>query len=204
MPKKEDVFYTLLKRIAEEIEEASKEYVEIVRDFPDSMARIPRMKVHETTTDELVKEVHEHLYTSFITPFDREDISDLALRMDDIIDGMDTVTTRLDLYNMSDMRPEAIEMAELTVKAVYELRQVIERLPNYKHDEQLMHHAIAVSRTEDGGDRVYQNALRRLFTEEDAGKVLVTWMRIFDNMELCLNACDWAAGVVRSVVMKSA
>ena len=204
MPKKEDVFYTLLKRIAEEIEEASKEYVEIVRDFPDSMARIPRMKVHETTTDELVKEIHEHLYTSFITPFDREDISDLALRMDDIIDGMDTVTTRLDLYNMSDMRPEAIEMAELTVKAVYELRQVIERLPNYKHDEQLMHHAIAVSRTEDGGDRVYQNALRRLFTEEDAGKVLVTWMRIFDNMELCLNACDWAAGVVRSVVMKSA
>jgi uncharacterized protein Yka (UPF0111/DUF47 family) len=204
MPKKEDVFYTLLKRIAEEIEEASKEYVEIVRDFPDSMARIPRMKVHETTTDELVKEVHEHLYTSFITPFDREDISDLALRMDDIIDGMDTVTTRLDLYNMSDMRPEAIEMAELTVKAVYELRQVIERLPNYKRDEQLMHHAIAVSRTEDGGDRVYQNALRRLFTEEDAGKVLVTWMRIFDNMELCLNACDWAAGVVRSVVMKSA
>lgn len=204
MPKKEDVFYTLLKRIAEEIEEASKEYVEIVRDFPDSMARIPRMKVHETTTDELVKEVHEHLYTSFITPFDREDISDLALRMDDIIDGMDTVTTRLDLYNMSDMRPEAIEMAELTVKAVYELRQVIERLPNYKHDEQLMHHAIAVSRTEDGGDRVYQNALRRLFAEEDAGKVIVTWMRILDNMELCLNACDWAAGVVRTVVMKSA
>ena len=204
MPKKEDVFYTLLKRIAEEIEEASKEYVEIVRDFPDSMARIPRMKVHETTTDELVKEVHEHLYTSFITPFDREDISDLALRMDDIIDGMDTVTTRLDLYNMSDMRPEAIEMAELTVKAVYELRQVIERLPNYKRDEQLMHHAIAVSRTEDGGDRVYQNALRRLFAEEDAGKVIVTWMRILDNMELCLNACDWAAGVVRTVVMKSA
>ena len=203
MPKKEDVFYTLLKRIAEEIEEASKEYVEIVRDFPESMARIPRMKVHETTTDELVKEIHQHLYTSFITPFDREDISDLALRLDDIVDAMETVTTRLDLYNMSNMRPEAIEMAELTVKAVYELRQVIERLPNYKRDEQLMHHAIAVSRTEDGGDRVYQNALRRLFTEEDAGKVLVTWMRIFDNMELCLNSCDWAAGVVRSVVMKS-
>ena len=197
------MFYTLLKRIAEEIEEASKEYVEIVRDFPESMARIPRMKVHETTTDELVKEIHQHLYTSFITPFDREDISDLALRLDDIVDAMETVTTRLDLYNMSNMRPEAIEMAELTVKAVYELRQVIERLPNYKRDEQLMHHAIAVSRTEDGGDRVYQNALRRLFTEEDAGKVLVTWMRIFDNMELCLNSCDWAAGVVRSVVMKS-
>ena len=57
---------------------------------------------------------------------------------------------------------------------------------------------------EDGADRVYQNALRRLFAEEEGGKEVVTWLRIFDRMEYCLNACDRAAGVVRSVVMKSA
>jgi uncharacterized protein Yka (UPF0111/DUF47 family) len=50
---------------------------------------------------------------------------------------------------------------------------------------------------------VYQNALRRLFSEEDHGKEVVTWLRIFDRMENCLNACDKAAGVVRSVIMKS-
>ena len=204
MPKKEDIFYTLLKQVANEMVGAAEEYAAIMRDFPDSTARIPRMKVFETTIDELVADIMKRLYTSFITPFEREDISDLALRMDDVVDIMELVAVRLDLFGMQKMRPEAIEMAELTLKAMNELKQVIDRLPNYKRDDEVMHHAIAVSRIEDGGDRVYQNAIRRLFSEEDDGEEIVTWLRIFDRMENCLNACDQAAGVVRSVVMKSA
>ena len=203
MPKKEDIFYTMLKQVVAQMLDAADEYRSIMRDFPDSLARIPRMKVHETTTDELVADIHKQLYTSFITPFDRGDISDLALRMDDVMDLMEVVSMRLDLFGMTVMRPEAIEMAELTYKAVIELAEVIDRLPNYKRDDEIMHHAIAVSRIEDGADRVYQNALRRLFSEEDSGKEIVTWLRIFDRMENCLNAVDRAAGVVRSVVMKS-
>ena len=201
---KEDLFFTLLKHVAAEMVDAAEEYVAIMQDFPASMARIPRMKVHETTTDELVAKIHEHLYTSFITPIDREDISDLALRMDDVVDLMEVVSMRLDLFQLDHMRPEAVEMAELTHKAVSELYEVINRLPRYKKDDQIMGHAIAISRIEDGADRVYQNALRRLFAEEEGGKEVVTWLRIFDRMENCLNACDKAAGVVRSVVMKSA
>lgn len=203
MPKKEDVFYTMLRQVSAQLVDAAEEYASIMREFPKSVARIPRMKVHEMATDELVADIHKQLYTSFITPFEREDISDLALRMDDVVDLMEAVCTRLDLFGMDHMRPEAVEMAELTRKAIIELYAVVDRLPRYKKDEELMHHAIAISRIEDGADRVYQNALRRLFAEEDAGKEIVTWLRIFDNMENCLNACDKAAGVVRSVVMKS-
>ena len=204
MAKKEDVFYTLLKRVAQEMHEAAEEYVSIMRDFPESMARIPRMKVHETTTDEMVADIMKRLYTSFITPFEREDISDLALRMDDVVDLMEAVSIRLDLFRLDHMRPEAVEMAELTRKAVLELEAMMELLPRYKKDEGVMQHAIAVSRIEDGADRVYQNAIRRLFSEEDGGKEVTTWLRIYEQMENCLNACDRAAGVVRSVVMKSA
>ena len=204
MAKKEDVFYTLLKRVAQEMHEAAEEYVSIMRDFPESMARIPRMKVHETTTDEMVADIMKRLYTSFITPFEREDISDLALRMDDAVDLMEAVSIRLDLFRLDHMRPEAVEMAELTRKAVLELEAMMELLPRYKKDEGVMQHAIAVSRIEDGADRVYQNAIRRLFSEEDGGKEVTTWLRIYEQMENCLNACDRAAGVVRSVVMKSA
>lgn len=204
MPKKEDIFFTLLKQVSAQMVDAAEEYVSILADFPASMARIPRMKVHETTTDELVADIHKELYTSFITPIDREDISDLALRMDDVVDIMEVVCMRLDLFRVDHMRPEAVEMAELTRKAIYELNEVVARLPHYKKDDKIMHHAIAISRIEDGADRVYQNALRRLFDEEEGGKEVVTWLRIFDRMEYCLNACDRAAGVVRSVIMKSA
>lgn len=202
--KKEDLFYTLLRDLADKIVEAADEYERIIVGFPGTIARVPQMKLYETECDEKVKRIMEELYTSFITPFEREDISDLALRLDDIVDMMNGVTVRLDLFNVKDTRDEAPQLAELSVRCVREVREMIDRLPNYKSDRAVMDKAAMISSIEDEGDIVYSNALRRLFRDEENGRTSVTWLRLFDRMELVLDACDRSAGVVRSVVMKSA
>lgn len=202
--KKEDVFYTMLKQLAAVVVEAGEEYVTIIEDYPATMARLPRMKMLETQADENVRDIMMRLYTSFITPFDRGDISDLALAMDDIVDHMEAVTLRLDLFNIKEMRSEAVELAKLTQVAVHHIQVMVEHLPDYKHDETVMRESIAVGHIEDGGDEVYENALRDLFREEEtSGKESLAWLRVYDRMEHCLDSCDRAAGVVRSVVMKS-
>ena len=205
---KEDEFYTLLKEFAALIVETSEEYAGIVHDFPNSISRVPQMKVYETNCDDRVKTIMGKLYTSFITPLDREDISELALAMDNVVDAMYGVTMRMDLFNIQDSRLEADQIADLTVRAVKEMQEMICRLPEYgKKPESVMEKAISVGDIEDEGDTVYQNALRRLFRGEPAaadGKYAVTWLRIFDRMEQVLDACDDAAGIVRAVIMKSA
>ena len=202
--KKEDIYYTLLKQLAAVLVSAAEEYVTIISGFPDTFARLPRMKMMETQADDTVRDIMTRLYTSFITPFDREDIGELALAMDDVVDHMEAVTIRLDLFNVGEMRPEAVELAKLTLVAVQEMQDMIEHLPDYKRDEMVMKKAIAVGHVEDGGDEVYENALRVLFREEETrGKESLAWLRIFDRMEHCLDACDHAAGVVRNVVLKS-
>ena len=202
--KKEDIFYTLLKQLAALLVQAGEEYVEIIGSFPETLVRVPRMKMLETQADEYVRDIMTRLYTSFITPFDREDISELALAMDDVVDNMEAVVLRLDLFNIQEMRPEAIELAHLTLDAVRCMQEMIECLPQYKTDEQVMKKAIEVGHVEDGGDTVYENALRVLFREEGvSGRESLAWLRVFDRMEHCLDACDKAAGVVRNVVMKS-
>jgi uncharacterized protein Yka (UPF0111/DUF47 family) len=67
-----------------------------------------------------------------------------------------------------------------------------------------MEHASVISKIEDEGDTVYENALRRLFREPDDGHKAVSWLREFDRMEGTLDACDRVAYIVRGVVMKSA
>lgn len=202
--KKEDVFYTQLKQLAAILVEAGEEYVTVMSNYPASFARLPRMKMLETRADECVRDIMTRLYTSFITPFDREDVGELALAMDDVIDHMEAVTLRLDLFNVHHMRPEAIELAELTLVAVQHMYEMVEHLPNYKSDEVVLQEAIAVGHVEDGGDTVYENALRDLFREDETGgKKTLAWLRIFDRMERCLDSCDKAAGVVRNVVLKS-
>ncbi len=203
--KKEDIYYTLLKQLAAVLVDAGEEYVTIMSGYPETFTRLPRMKMLETRADETVREIMTRLYTSFITPFDREDIGELALAMDDVVDHMEAATIRLDLFNVRDMRPEAVELAELTLKAVEEMQEMIDHLPDYKRDEMLMKKAIAVGQVEDGGDEVYENALRALFREDETrGKESLAWLRLFDRMEHVLDACDHAAGVVRNVVLKSA
>lgn len=204
--KKEDVFYTMLKDLASVLVETAEEYVGIIHEFPASMSRIPQMKVYENICDERVKAIMTQLYTSFITPLDREDISALALAMDDVTDAMFGVAMRLDLFNLQDMRLEAEQIADLTLTAVKEMQEMIEHLPSYQKDNVAMEKAINVGNIEDQGDTVYQTALRRLFHEDEelGGKYAVTWLRTFDRMERCMDACDNAAGIVRAVVMKSA
>ncbi|MGI6755052.1 MAG: DUF47 domain-containing protein [Atopobiaceae bacterium] len=206
--KKEDHFYTLFRDFAKEIVSVAADYEELVSGYPASATLIPVMRVHEDRCDEHVRKIMKELYSSFITPFDRNDISDLALKLDDIVDYMEGSSLRLDLFNMHGMRDEGKQMARLTREAVNELYVMIDHLPNYKTDSVVMEKAISVGHIEDAGDQVYESALHELFHEEDIEEYrrghVVGWLRVFDRMEMCLDACDAAAGVVRSVVMKSA
>lgn len=202
--KTEDPFYTMLRDLAKTIEDAARTYASILDNYPESGSHIPQMKVYENECDEKVSRIMKELYASFITPFERGDISDLALAMDDIVDDMNAVATDLDLYNVREMRREGAQMGELTLRAMQEVYEMIDRLPDYKKDPIVMEKAIGIGHIEDEGDAVYQNATRRLFLDEENGRYTVTWIRLFDLMESTLDACDSAAGVVRSVVMKGA
>ena len=114
----------------------------------------------------------------------------------------------LDLFNMSSTRIEAREMAELTHQAIVELNLMFDRLADYKKDPIVREKAIAVGEIEDQGDDVYEQGMHRLFHDDTLDEArrghIVGWMRVFDRMEASLDACDATAGVVRSVIMKSA
>ena len=263
--KKEDPFYGLLGEFSTDLVKAANDYVRFVDGYPDTITMIPTMKLYESRCDAHVRTIMKELYTSFITPFDRDDISSLALRMDDIMDYMARVCTELDLFNMSTTRREARELAGLTQHAIIEFNEMVEHLADYKKDplvrskalavgeiedqgddlfnmsttrrearelagltqhaiiefNEMVEHladykkdplvrskALAVGEIEDQGDDVYDQAIYRLYHDDSLDEArrghVVGWMRVFDRMEDALDACDAAAGVVRTVIMKSA
>ncbi|RVU97356.1 DUF47 family protein [Coriobacteriales bacterium OH1046] len=202
--KKEDEFYTMLKDLMSTIVASTELYAGIIDGFPASQSKIPQMKVYESECDDKARAIFEKLHVSFITPFDREDISELTFMLDDIIDYTTSIAIRFDLFNVQSMREEAMQMAELTLTAVHELEIMIDHLPNYKSDPVVMEKARAVGLIEDEGDGVYENALRCLFRDEVDDTERLSWLRLFDRMESSIDACEYAARMVRSVVMKSA
>lgn len=203
--KKEDPFFTLLKEHAAKVVEGAEIYRDLTVDYEANKSRVPEVKIVETECDQVVREIMERLYTEFITPIDREDISDLALALDDVIDDLTRLSLRYDLFNIQDMRPEATRLGRLIYAAVSEVKVMIDHFPDYKDDPQVMKSAMKISDIEDEGDSVYEDALRTLFRDDIVGeRATVAWLRLFDRMEGVLGDCDKVGNVVRNVVMKGA
>ncbi len=202
--RREDVFYRLFREYSEKIVAATEVYYRIFMEYPESKVHISSMKDYENVCDDQAKKIFMELSNSFITPFDREDISALTKRMDDIVDFMEAAASRLDLFAVEEMRPEAQRLAQITVQVVGELAKILDRLPNFKKDHTVMELALGVDVIEDEGDAVYKTALADLFREDVATLEIMKWSRIFDRMELAIDACEHACDIVQGVVMKNA
>jgi predicted phosphate transport protein (TIGR00153 family) len=203
--RKEDVFYRLFREYAEKIMAVAEVYKKIFsNDYPATRTLIHSMKDYENVCDDQAKKIFMELSNSFITPFDREDINVLTKRMDDIVDYMEAAASRMDLFAVTNMRPEAVKLAEVTVQAVGELVKIMDRLSNFKKDGTVMELALGVDVIEDEGDAIYKTALADLFREDVPTLEIMKWSRIFDRMELAIDACEHACDIVQGVVMKNA
>lgn len=202
--RKEDQFYEMLEDLAESIEDAAEPFSKMVEGWPESTALTVDIKKYEIKGDAQVAAILEELNRSFITPFDREDLSSLALEMDNVIDGMEDVAARYELYDVGNMIPEAGEMNALIVKAVHEIAEVIEKLPNFKKDPSIMENLKRITDLEDAGDIVFRNAMARIFAEHGDAIHILKWKSLLDRTEETLDSCKYVANIIQSIRMKNA
>ncbi len=203
--RREDVFYRLFREYGQKIVDTGEVYRKIFSNsYPDTRPLISSMKDYENVCDDQAKRIFMELSNSFITPFDREDISVLTKRLDDIVDYMEAAASRMDLFAVESMRPEAVRLAEITVQAIGEVAKIMDRLSNFKKDTTVMELALGVDVIEDEGDAVYKQALADLFSGNVGTLEIMKWSRVLDRMELALNACEHACDIVQGVVMKNA
>lgn len=202
--RKEDQFYERFHELAVDVCASSAVYAEVAAHFPEMNYRISEIKEYETRCDTRVKETLTLLETSFITPFDREDIAALVRMLDEVADGMEGVSARWNLYDIDEMRPEAIRMAELTREACIHLEELFARFKNFKHDPEITERVTAVGRLEDEGDIVSRNGLATIFREKTDAVEVIKWKSLLEYMEDTLDACKGVVNIVRAVVIKNA
>ena len=201
---REDVFFQLFRDFSTKILEAGETYSKLVHDYPDSAYHIPLMKDYEVAGDACVRSILTELSTSFITPFDREDINLIAREMDEVVDNMEGVSARFELYRVTEMREDAVSLCDLTVECIRELDKMFDAFSHYKKDNRVDEHAVRVNDIEDKGDIVYRQALAKLFREDLAPLEVVKWRELLSKQEHALDACKNVANLVSGVVMKNA
>lgn len=202
--KKEDKFYEMLQILSRDLSSCVKVWDEITRGWPETKGRIPEVAALEIRCDASENAIFDELNTSFITPFDREDLDRMAREMGEIGDFAEGTSARYDIFDVHQMIPEAAQMTGLICDAVSEMVVLFEHLPQFKKDPVVREKAKRIGAIEDEGDVVYRNALGRIFNEPDNPIHVFKWKSLLDPMERTLDTCKTVSNIVLGVIMKNA
>ncbi len=198
---REEGFLTLFVRQAENVAAGATALVELLTNYADPAAGARRMKDLEHIGDTITHDLNTRLNQTFITPFDREDIHELASKVDDVLDLADAAAGRLVLYGVKTIRPGVAELAQILETATREILAAVRLLDKQDH---ILDHCIEINRLENEGDRVCRALIATLFEEEKNPVEIIKWKEIIEAIETAIDKCEDVANVIETVVLKEA
>jgi uncharacterized protein len=195
-------FYDLFTRAGENALEAARHAEQRFREYPNSSVAQADVKAIETAGDGITRELIHLLNTQYVTPFDREDIYELATALDDVVDDIEEASDLLELYGVESATKHAVEQCRILVQAVEQLAIALQRLKGLRGIQDAL---IELKRLEDEGDRVVHEAVASLFRDDRIDPLIVIrWKDIYEGLERALDAAEHAANVIANIVVKNA
>lgn len=157
----------------------------------------------EHQADDIAHQIYSELNRNFITPFDREDIYSLASALDDVIDYIDEVGSKMKNYEFSESNDYILKMAEYNNQSVKELKNAILGLKTMKELEKVTDACIKVHGYESIVDALYNQAMGDLIKKNRDNPIKVIVLKdLYEEMELISDKCQDASNVISSIVIK--
>ena len=194
-------FFTLFDELAGHLATSAK----LLRDLFDNPATVQEqvraIKEVEHKADQLTHEINSRIDRSFVTPIDREDIHEMATRLDDVIDLVDGTARRVEIFKISGVREPARKLAALMVQAAEHLQRGVTGI---RRPRDVQACAIEVKRIEEEADAMYHNAVGTLFVGNPDPIDVIKWKEIYDRLEQGVDSCMAVVNTLQSISIKNA
>lgn len=202
---KENKFFLLLRHMTEAIVTASDLTVECVQvsDHNKAVEYYKKIKEQEHIADSLQNEIFEELNATFITPFDREDINQLAGTMDNVMDLINSCAKRIMLYSPKTMPDAASRLATLVQESAGYLTKAVEELDTLKkRPEKIKQYCIQLGVVESKADDVYEHFLIDLFENETDAIEVIKLKDILHELERATDAAEGVGKIIKTIIIK--
>lgn len=195
-------FYDYFEQHAALTIKTCQELLALASGQSDPASAAHRIKDLEHEADEITHRCVEALHRTFITPFDRGDIHSLITRLDDIVDSINAAISRMALYEITQMRPEASQIAEVLVKASTAIEEALRSMRDLKNIDRIKARCRLIHELENAGDAILRSALARLFKEADA-ILVIKWKEIFERLEKATDRCEAVANIIQGIAIET-
>ena len=172
----------------------------MLRSYDNPEERAREIRDAEHVGDELSHEIGRRLESTFVTPFDREDIHALISALDDVIDFIEESADTFILYRIEAPTAVAIQQASIIVKQCEQLHEALSNLRGFKRLEKYW---IEVHRLENEGDQLARKAIADLFSGGDAIEI-IKWKDVYAQLEAAIDKCEDVANIIERITIKHA
>jgi uncharacterized protein len=194
------LFFDLYGEAAANVVAIADLLVQLLDRFPEHNSLSRDIKELEHHGDRLTHDVVSLLNRTFVTPFDRYDMYQLATALDDVCDHIDEAAGNVLSYGISEIRPQARAQAEVIHRSATKLQAAVGCLHGFKDASRQLDE---LRELEDEGDRLNREAVSDLFrTTEDAVEI-IRWKDIHEQLEEAVDACENAADVLEAIFVKN-
>jgi len=202
LPKKQD-FFELFESAARNLYDGAKLQRDLMEDYKDAEEKRKRIFDIENEGDLITHETIKRLNKTFVTPIDREDIHALICRMDDILDLIEGTADRMQVFKVKEPTMEAVVLSRIIFSTTEAISKAISYLKE-KNYSYINEYCIKINQLENEGDRVYRDAVGKLFENEKDPMMVIKWREIYKNMEDALDRCEDVANILEGIVLKHA
>jgi len=198
-------YFEALGRLANYSCQSAEHLHRILKNFDPAKLQETMEEMHkiEHQADIEHHEMLEHLAKEFITPLEREDIINLAQEIDEVTDSIEDVLIKVYMFNITEIRIEALAMAEIIKDCSHALGDALSEFHNFKKSEAIKENLIEINRLEEVGDELYTKAVSGLYRNCTDPIKVIAWTETFFRMEKCCDYCEHAADAMESIIMKN-
>ena len=199
---KEEKFFELFENAAKNVEKGVLSLKMLVTDYGQHARYSRDVKEAEHDGDTITHDIIMKLNKTFVTPLDRDDIHELACTLDDIIDMAWGVADRFVLYQIEQPTVQMIEIIDLLLRAVEEIRKAVSKMKHLRL-EHILEHCVAVDGLENQVDQIVRHAVANLMNQPGSDPLRVMKLKeIYDHLERAADKCADVANVLESVTLK--
>jgi len=200
---KDKIFYPLFDQAAANmVETAAKLEIALKADPVARLRAIQEIEKLENKGDDITHAIFNEAMTTFLVPFDREDVQSLAMAIDDVVDYLHGTAKRIELYKIHQIPPAFIQIAEITTKAARELQQAIIKMRSLRNKPAVRLHLDKIKALETQADNVMKDCIAQLFKQETDAIYILKIQEVIIFMENATDKCEDAATVIEGVIVK--
>jgi predicted phosphate transport protein (TIGR00153 family) len=201
LPKNAD-FNSLFDQASANLLKAVCLFRDAVGDLNGLRGNVEKLKELEHEGDRLTHKTLDILNTTFITPFDREDIHALATRLDDILDSVDAAAQRMIVFRIDAVPSRFVKLADLLVESTRAVQKAVQALPDRKKREVALASCVEINRLENEADVIHREALGELFANSHDAVGVIKLKDLFAFVEDATDRCEDVADVIQTIILK--